>query len=323
MSVWSSSHRARALIVSLGCLISGVAAAQDYPAKPVTFLHGFAAGGQTDLSVRKMAEALSKALNQPFVVSPRPGAAQTIAGAALAAAPADGYTIGHFYQGAFSTTPLIQPIPYKIEDLTPVIAWQMAPQMLVVRADSPWKNLQDLVSAAKASPGIAFGHQGKGSVSFMAPTVFARVAGISLNEVQFKGDADLATAMLGGHIPLASLTEVAAAPLMETGRARALVTFAKARTEASPDVATFEQQGFEVPIQVPIGVIFAPRGTPAPIMRRIHDTVKGLIEDDRIKADFAKMKQALYYMDGPAISALIESERKTYAPILKEAGLAR
>jgi tripartite-type tricarboxylate transporter receptor subunit TctC len=314
---------ARVFVAALGSLISSLAAAQDYPAKPVTFLHGFAAGGQTDLSVRKMAEALSKALNQPFVVTPRPGAAQTIAGAALAAAPADGYTIGHFYQGAFSTTPLIQPIPYKIEDLTPVIAWQMAPQMLVVRADSPWKKLQDLVSAAKATPGIGFGHQGKGSVSFMAPTVFARVAGISLNEVQFKGDSDLATAMLGGHIPLASLTEVAAAPLLDSGRARALVTFAKARTEAFPEVATFEQQGFEVPIQVPIGSIFVPRGTPAAIQRRIHDTVKRLIEDSNVKAEFGKMKQALYYMDGPAVSALIESERKTYGPILKEAGLAR
>jgi tripartite-type tricarboxylate transporter receptor subunit TctC len=311
------------LVVALGCLTGSLAAAQDYPSKPVTFLHGFAAGGQTDLSVRKMAEALSKALNQPFVVTPRPGAAQTIAGAALAAAPADGYTIGHFYQGAFSTTPLIQPIPYKIEDLTPVIAWQMAPQMLVVRADSLWKNLPDLVSAAKATPGISFGHQGKGSVSFMAPTVFARVAGIGLNEVQFKGDSDLATAMLGGHIPLASLTEVAAAPLLESGRARALVTFAKARTEAFPEVATFEQQGFEVPIQVPIGSIFVPRGTPAAIQRRIHDTVKRLIEDSNVKAEFGKMKQALYYMDGPAVSALIESERKTYGPILKEAGLAR
>ena len=311
------------LICVASTLASGIGHAQDYPSRPVTLVHGFAVGGQTDLSVRRMAEILSKAMNAPFVVNAKPGAAQTIAGAFLAAAPADGYTVGHFYQGAFSTTPLIQPITYKIEDLTPVIAWQMAPQMLVVRADAPWRTLQDLVSAAKASPGIGFGHQGKGSVSFMAPTVFAQVAGISLTEVQFKGDADLITAMLGGHIPLASLTEVAAAPLIESGRARALVTFAKQRTSASPGVATFEEQGFQVPIQVPVGILFVPRGTPAAIIGRLHDVVRQRIEDPQVQAEFAKMKQALYYMDGPAVSALIESERTAYAPILKAAGLAR
>jgi tripartite-type tricarboxylate transporter receptor subunit TctC len=312
-----------AVAFGLASIISPQLQAQDYPSKPITLVHGFATGGQTDLSVRRMAELLSKALNTPVVVNARPGAAQTIAGAHLAQAPADGYTIGHFYQGAFSTTPLIQPINYKTEDLVPVIAWQMAPQMLVVRADSPWRTLSDLVAAAKSSPGIGFGHQGKGSVSFMAPTVFAGVAQISLTDVQFKGDSDLITSLLGGHIPLASLTEVAAAPLIESGRARALVTYAKQRTTASPSVPTFEQQGFEVPIQVPIGILFVPRGTPAPIAQRLHDTVKRLIEDPAVQADFAKMKQALYYMDGPSAAKMIVAERATYAPILKAAGLAR
>lgn len=312
-----------ALVLGLAAAVVMPSHAQDYPSRPVTLVHGFATGGQTDLSVRRMADLLSRALSTPVVVNARPGAAQTIAAAHLAQAPADGYTIGHFYQGAFSTTPLIQPINYKTEDLVPIIAWQMAPQMLVVRADSPWRALNDLVAAAKKSPGIGFGHQGKGSVSFMAPTVFAGVAGISLTDVQFKGDSDLITSLLGGHIPLASLTEVAAAPLIESGRARALVTFAKQRSSSFPDVATFEQQGFAVPIQVPIGILFAPRATPTGITRRIHDTVKRLIDDPAVQAEFAKMKQPLYYLDGSAVSAMIDAERATYAPILKAAGLAR
>ncbi|MBN9428777.1 MAG: tripartite tricarboxylate transporter substrate binding protein [Burkholderiales bacterium] len=312
------------LACAMATLHAVPSAAQDYPSKPVTIVHGLAVGGQTDLSVRLLGEALAKSMKTPFVVMPKPGAAQTIAAAFLANAPADGYTIGHFYQGAFSTTPLIQSTPYKSDDLVPVIAWQMSPQLLVVRSDSPYRNLADLVAAAKANPsGVAFGHLGKGSVTFMAPTVFAKVAGISLNEVQFKGDSDLITAVMGGHIPMASVTEVAAAPLIESGKFRALVTFAKQRSSNFPNVATFEEQGFNVPIQVPVGIIFAPKGTPAAITSKLHDAIKQVISDDKMKAEFAKMKQALYYMDGKAVAEMIEHERKTYLPILKEAGLAK
>lgn len=304
-------------------LVAAHASAQDYPSKPVTIVHGLAAGGQTDQSLRVLGDALSKILNAPFVVMAKPGAAQTIAAAFLAKAPADGYTIGHFYQGAFSTTPLMQDTPYSPDDLTPLIAWQMSPQLLIVRSDSPYRNLADLVAAAKANPGIPFGHLGKGSVTFMAPTVFAKAADIKLSDVQFKGDSDLITAVLGGHIPMASVTQVAAAPLLESGKFRALVTFAKQRSAEFPNVPTFEEQGFNVPIQVPVGIIFAPKGTPPAVTRKLHDAIKQVISDEKMKAEFAKMKQVIHYMDAKAVAELIDSERKAYLPILKEAGLAK
>lgn len=312
--------------LALATLLLGGACAlaqQDYPSKPVTLVHGLAVGGQTDLSVRVMGDALSKVLNVPVVVVSRPGAGQTIAAGSVAKSPADGYTIGHFYQGAFSTTPFLQDTPYKPDDLVPVIGWQVAPQMLVVRADSPYKNLRDLVAAAKAAPGIPFGHQGKGAVSFMAPTVFAKTAGIQLNDVPYKGDADLMTALLGGHIALASITEVGAAPMLESGKIRALVTYAKQRSSNFPSIPTFEEQGFNVPIQVPVGIIFVPKGTPPAVTRKIHDAVRQVMADDKARADFAKLKQVLYYIDGKAAGDLIETEKKTYYPILKEAGLTK
>ncbi|MGE0800418.1 MAG: Bug family tripartite tricarboxylate transporter substrate binding protein [Lautropia sp.] len=297
--------------------------AQEYPSRPVSLVHGLAVGGQTDQSLRVLGDALSKILHVPFVVMPKPGAAQTIAASFIANAPPDGYTIGHFYQGAFSTTPLMQDTPYKSDDLVPIIAWQMSPQMLIVRSDSPYRNLQDLVAAAKTGPEIMFGHLGKGSVTFMAPTVFANVAGIKLGEVQFKGDSDLITAVMGGHIPMASITQVAAAPLIESGKLRALVAFAKERTSGFSDVPTFEEQGFKVPIQVPVGIIFAPKGTPPAIAGKLHDAIKQVISDEKMKAEFARLKQPLYYLDGKAVGELIASERKAYYPILKEAGLAK
>jgi tripartite-type tricarboxylate transporter receptor subunit TctC len=217
----------------------------------------------------------------------------------------------------------MQPVSYTPEDLAPIIAWQMSPQVLAVRADAPYRNLAELVPAAKANPGLTFGHNGKGSVTFLAPTVFASVAGISLQDVPFKGEAETISALLGGHIQMGSLTQVAAAPLLEAGRIRILVTFAKVRTAELPTVPTFEEQGFKVPIEVPVGMLFAPKGTPAPIVAKLHDAVKEIIEDERMKKEFAALKQVLYYMDGRAITELIETERKTYMPILKEAGLIK
>ena len=300
--------------------------AQDFPNKPITVQHGFAAGGQTDVSLRVMAEAMTRKLGQAAVVQPRPGGAQSVVISALKAARPDGYTIAHIYQGAFSITPLLQNVSYTLDELEPVIAWQVSTQLLVVRAESPLKNLADLVAAAKAKPQEppTFGHQGKGSVNFVSMVVFARQVGIPLmTDVQFKGDSDTMYAILGGHIQVASVTDVAAAPLLAAGKIRALATFAPARTPNLPNVPTFKDQGFEVSLQPPTGIIFVTKGTPAPVVAKLHDSIKSIIEDDRMKKEFGAMNLTLYYMDGKSVPGLIEMERKTfYEPILREAGLA-
>jgi tripartite-type tricarboxylate transporter receptor subunit TctC len=183
--------------------------------------------------------------------------------------------------------------------------------------------LAELVAASKLTPDLAFGHNGKGSVTFMAPTVFAKEAGIRFEGIQFKGETETITALLGGHIPLGSLTQVAAVPLLEAGKIRVLVTFAKVRSAALPNAPTFEEQGFKVPIQVPVGMLFAPKNTPTHVINKIHDSVREIIQDDKMKKEFANIKQVLYYMDGKSIRELIDSERQTYGPILKEAGLTK
>ncbi len=315
--------RALGLMAGGLLLIHGVALAQqDYPTKPVTIIHGISAGGQTDLSVRVLGDALSRFFHQPFVTIVKSGGAQTIAVSFVTRSAPDGYTIGHFYQGVFSTTPYLQEVPYKFEDLTPVIGWQMSPQMLVCRSDAPYKNLKELVAAAKTQA-ISFGHNGKGSATFMVPTVFAKAAGIKLNEVPFKGDPEQVAAVLGGHIKLGTLTEVAVRPLLEAGQIRVLVNFAPQRTPNSPEIPTFQEQGFNIPIGVPVGMIFVPRGTPEAIIRKLHDGVKQCLSDPKAKAEFAKLKQTLFYVDAKGMLEIIEKEREVCYPILKEAGLAK
>jgi tripartite-type tricarboxylate transporter receptor subunit TctC len=315
--------RALGFMVGVFLLTNGVAfSQQDYPAKPVTIIHGISAGGQTDLSVRVLGDALSRLFNQPFVTIVKSGGAQTIAVSYVARSAPDGYTIGHFYQGVFSTTPYLQEIPYKFEDLMPVIGWQMSPQMLVCRRDAPYKDLKELVAAAKTQT-ISFGHNGKGSATFMVPTVFAKYAGIKLNEVPFKGDPEQVAAVLGGHVKLGTLTEVAARPLLESGEIRGLVNFAPQRTPNSPEIPTFKEQGFNIPIGVPVGMIFVPRGTPAAVIRKLHDGIKQSIADPKAKAEFAKLKQTLFYVDAKGMFEIIEKEKEICYPILKDAGLAK
>lgn len=310
------------LMVCLLFLSGPAFSQQDYPSKPVTMIHGFSAGGNTDLSIRVLGEALSKIFNQPFVTVPKPGGAQTIAASFLARSAPDGYTIGHFYQAVFSTVPYLQEVPFKFEDLRPVIGWQMSPQMLVCKSDAPYRNLKELVAAAK-SHSISFGHNGKGSVTFMVPVVFAKYAGAKLTEVPFKGDADQLAAVLGGHIKLGSVTEVAAGPLLEAGKVRALVTYAKQRSTNYPAVPTFEEQGFDVPIGVPVGMAFVPKGTPDAIVAKLHDAIKQSTDDPKAKAEFAKIKQALTYVEPKGMVEIIEKEKEVYYPILKEVGLAK
>ena len=287
-------------------LTTSYVSAQDFPSKPINFIHGLSIGGQTDLSVRVLADSLARVLNTPVIVQSKPGAAQQIAASLLSKAQPDGYTIGHFYQGAFSTTPLLQAGSVQREDIMPILGWQVSPQLLIVRSDSPYRTLADLVTSAKRNSDIPYGHLGKGSVTFMAPTIFSKVAGIQLNDIQFKGDADLMTAVLGGHIAMASITEVAAAPFLESGKVRALVTYAKQRTSSFPEIATFEEQGFRVPIQVPVGIIFAPKGTPASIVKKLSDAVQQALLEPKTKAEFARLKLPLYYIDANAVTELID-----------------
>lgn len=313
----------RGFVLALATACSGIALAQDWPSRPIFITHGLSVGGQVDISVRLLGDALSKKLGVPVVVQAKPGAGQAIAIAAVVKSAPDGYNIGNFYQGALTTVPLLQPVSYTPEDLAPIIGWQMSPQVLAARADAPFRNLAELAAAAKANPGMAFGHNGKGSVTFMAPTLFARAAGVQLQDVQFKGEAETITALLGGHIPLGSLTQVAAAPLLEAGKIRILVTYAKVRTPELPSVPTFAEQGYKLPIEVPVGMLFAPKGTPAPVLAKLHDAVHEIIQDEKMKKEFAAIKQVLYYMDAKSITELIDNERKAYLPVLKEAGLVK
>ena len=293
---------------------------QNYPTKPVSMLHGFPPGGNTDLSVRILGEALAKIFKQPFVTVPKPGGGGTIQLSFLARQAPDGYTIAHSYAPPFSAAPYLENLPYKLEDFKPIIGWQSGPKLLLCRSNAPFKNVKDVVAAAKTKQ-ISFGNNGKVTAGWAPVIIFAKQAGIALGDVPFKGDAEMIAALLGGHIDLASTSTSSAVPFLESGQVRALVCYGKRRSTQYPNVPTWKEEGYDIPIGDPILMAFAPKGTPDEIVKRLHDAIKSAINDPNVKAEFEKIKQGLTYLDAKEVIENIEKERVGYYPLLKEAGL--
>ncbi len=295
---------------------------QDYPTKAVNVVHGYSAGGPTDISIRVVGEALSRLLNQPFVVVPKPGGAQTIAASFIARSVPDGYTLGFLYSTAFSTAPYLQEVPYRLEDFKPVDGWLLSSQVLACKSEAPYKNLKDLVAAAKTQS-IKFGHNGKGTGTFMTPFLFGKDAGIKLVDVPFKGDADQLVAVLGGHIQLFSGSAMAAEPLINAGKIYALVTYTRGRLTYNPEIPTLEEQGFINRVGVPVAGMFVTKGTPDAIVKKLQDASKACFNNPQVKAELAKIKQEIIYVDAKGMLEIIEKEKEVIHPILKEVGLAK
>jgi len=297
---------------------------QDYPTKPVSFIHGFTAGGSTDLGVRVLGEALSGYFKQPFVTVPKPGGAEGIGVAFLARSAPDGYTIAQFYQIAFSQTPYTGvDMPFKLEDVTPVIGWLLNTGVLVCKSDAPFKNLKELIAAAKIKS-MSCGYNGtKGSGTSLRTLYFIKQAGIKVSDVPFKGDSEQIAALMGGHIQLASMSYGGAVPLIDSGQLRALAIFTKERSASHPNIPTFEEQGFPNPFGYTIGMIFVPKKTPEVIVKKLHDAIKTVSQTPKVKADITKLDMFVVYYNPKEMIDLIEKEKKVTIPFLREIGLTK
>ena len=297
---------------------------QDYPTKPVSIMHGFAVAGSTDLVVRMLGEELTKVLGQPVITVPKPGGGESIGVSSLARSAPDGYTFGTFYHTAFASTPYTTNVPYRVEDLKPVIGWMMNTGLFVCRSDAPYKNLKDVIAASKTQP-ITSGYTGvKGSGTSTRLLYFIKQAGANLSTVPYTGDSEQMTALLGGHIQLSSCSPGGVRSLLEAEKIRALGVFYKNRLPTHPDVPSFEEQGFPNPFGYTIGLCFAPKGTPDGIVKKMHDAIKLVSENASFKEKMAKQLSiySIYY--GPKeMLEFVEMQKGITYPFLKEIGVAK
>jgi tripartite-type tricarboxylate transporter receptor subunit TctC len=279
------ASRAIGLLVLLGlCAATGTPALAGFPDKPVRIIVPFAPGGGTDLVARTMSVQMAKELGQPVVIDNKPGAGTIIGTDALARSPADGYTLV-MATLAHAVNPSIHPkLPYNHEKaFAPVILIGRSPNVLVVRADSPFKSVKDIIAAAKAKPGkLTFASQGAGTSAHLAGEMFKNLSDTYITHIPYRGAGPALTDLLGGQVDMMFATASAVGAFIESGK---LLPLAVTTSDRSPSallakVPTVAESGLPGYAAESWYGLFAPVGTPAPIVARLNAAAKKAVESD-------------------------------------------
>lgn len=265
------------------------ASAQAFPQKPIKLVIGFAAGGITDALARIVADSLSAELGKPVVVENRAGAGGTLAAAAVAAAPPDGYTLL-----VNATSDVINPIinrnvHYDIEkSFAPIGLIASAPNVLVVPASTPVESVRELVAAARARPGtLNYGSAGIGTISHLAGAQFAAMAHVQCMHVPYKGNAAAQADLLGGRLQFMFDSIGNALANAKAGKVKALAVTSPVRWPAAPDLPSMAESGFPgFDMLVWFGLL-APADTPAPVIARLAEALAKGLRDAEVRKHIA------------------------------------
>ena len=283
--------------VAAGAAIAlpGLAQAQAFPAKPIRLICPWPAGGSTDAVMRALAESASKSLGQQIIIDNKPGAGGMLGANELVSAKPDGYTLSQLPHGVFRI-PHMQKTQFDpLKDFTWIVCLTGYTFGMVVPADSPIKNVKDLVDFAKANPEkFTYGSTGTGTSPHLAVEEFAQRAGIKLTHVPFKGNADNMQAILGGHIMAAS-DATGWGPHVESGKLRLIVTYGSKRTKRWPNVPTLDELGYKTVSDSPFGVC-GPKGMDPAVVKILHDAFKKTLEDPKVIATLEQFYQPVIYM---------------------------
>ena len=296
------------------------AAAQDYPTKPINLVIQYPAGGSTDLTARALANGAKKYLGQPIVSENKPGGGGTVGVSLVAAKPADGYTIGivtssptmAYHMGKLNFHPL--------NDLTPILRWGNYLFGIVVRADSQWKTIQDLIQYARQNPEkLNYGSPGVGTPPHLAMEEFSLVSGLKFTHIPAKGIAENNATLLGGHIDMVSDSS-GWAPLVDAGKFRLLATWGEKRSARYPEVPTIREAGYDVVARSHLGVI-GPKGMPKPIVAKIADAFKKAMEDPEFITVMKKFDMDHNYLNTQDYAKYMQSDFENIGKLVQKLGL--
>src|SRR5919198_1267179 len=289
------------LVVLLAC--SASLRAQDYPSKPITMVVPFPPGGVAEIVGRPLASLMEKTRKQPVILINRPGAGGAVGMATVARGPADGYTI-LMGLSSISIFPVSDRIngkepPYELKDFAPIALVTADPTVLVVRADGPYKTVKDFVEAAKAQPRkINYSSSGVYGTLHVAMEMFADAASIKLFHIPYQGGGPAVTALLAGQVEASPQGPAAAIGHIRAGKMRALATWGTERLKLLPEIPTFKELGYDVEFYIWSG-IFAPAGTPAPILAKLREVVRESATSGDFKDAMEKVQTPVSYLDAP------------------------
>jgi tripartite-type tricarboxylate transporter receptor subunit TctC len=319
MTVFKRAALATAVV--LAAFASLPAAAQSWPTRPVKFIVPFPPGGSVDPLARLLGAKLSDALGQQFIVENRPGASGSLGATVAARSPADGYTFLFVFDTHAVNPALIPDMPFNTEkDLAPVMLVGTAPMAIATKADKPYKTFADVVTAAKAKPDtVTYGSVGSGSLGHLAVTLLQEPAGIKLVHVPYRGGGPMTQDALGGHIELTIGSVAVLASHIKSDSLRAVVQTGAKRSHVIPDVPTLAESGFPGFSAVAWWGIFAPTGTPEPIMQKIHAELTKAINLPDVKKTLTETLGMDVAASSPAeLQKFLTSEMARWAKVVKE-----
>jgi len=307
---------AAALLAPLG------ANSQGFPNKPITLIVPWPAGGSTDRHLRSLAELAGKNLGQNIIIENKPGGGGTLGPGTMAlTAKPDGYTIAQYPLGMLRI-PHMQKMQWDpLKDFTFIVGVSGYTFGFTVRTDSPYKTFNEYIEAARKNPGkINYGSTGAGSSPHLLMEEVAINAKVQLNHIPFKGNADLQSALLGGHV-MAQSDATGWDKFVESGQMRLLVTFGEKRTKRWPNVPTAKELGYGVVSQSPYGIV-GPKGMDPAVVKVLHDAFKKAMDDPKHLELLDQLNQDLWYRNGDDYA---KWARETYAKdkaLIERLGLA-
>ena len=312
---------AGAALLVLACTAANSA---DYPSKPIRWISPWPPGGANDVFSRDIGRKISDAFGQPVIVDNRPGAAGTIGSDVAAKAPADGYTVVMGSSPTHAIAPSLYPqLPYDpVRDFTAVTLVGTVPNVLVVHPTLAAKNVKELIALAKAAPGqLNFASAGNGTSQHLSGELFKTLAGVNMVHVPYKGTAPAMVDLIAGQVQLAFDNVTTIVPHIQAGKLRALAVTPAKRTAILPDVPTVAEAG--VPgyeASVWFGV-FAPAGTPQPVIARLHSEILKALNTADLRARMVAMGTDVSGMGPAEFQAFVRKEVPKWADVVRKANV--
>jgi tripartite-type tricarboxylate transporter receptor subunit TctC len=309
--------------LSLGAALPGAAFAQDkYPSKFITWICPYGAGGNADNRSRQVAKVMGQLLGQSIIVDNKAGAGANIGTEAIARAKPDGYTIG---MGNFAPLAVNHALFKKLNfdpftDLVPVGLIERGPLILMVRQDSPFKSVKDVVAAAKQAPGrLSYASGGIGGTHHLSGALFAHAAVLNLIHVPYKSGAAGATDLMGGQVDMMFEQMYVAVPAIKGGKMRALAITSPKRSPLLPDLPTMAEQGYpQVEVLNWQGII-APKGTPPGIVKLLNATLNKALQESDLHQKILSQGNEVGGGTPEQFAALIKAEAPRWGKVVRDA----
>ena len=304
---------------------AALAAAQEsYPAHPITLVVPFPPGGVADIVGRPFADALSRELKTPVVIENKPGAGGGIGMGMVAKAKPDGYTL-LLALSSISILPEADKVLgraplYRLDQFAPIARLTADPTVLAVRADSRWNTLQEFIDDARKRPGaITYGSSGNYGTMHMPMEMLAHAADIKLLHVPFTGGGPAVVALLGGQVDALSTGPSTVLQHVKAGKVRVLASWGDHRLASLPNVRTLSESGYDAVFFQWSG-LFAPAGTPAPIIARLREAARIAAADSRFASTLATVETPVAYLDAPELRRFWDADAKKLADAVQRVG---